>query len=89
MARARRMSKRRYDPDECPECGVSWIGGPVADPANSESDHYTVNVVLMMDEPKRYRCDVCHAEIPLTIWERGYKPEFLASVLTEEFEPRK
>ncbi len=83
------------DPDNCPRCGVSWVGEPI--PAHLRhdyyGDHWVVNVVLIVDDdadgherPQYYQCKVCDGKTPLTIWNRGYKNEFLAKVFMNEFE---
>ncbi len=74
------------DPEHCPHCGVSWVGDPVPDRSQYDGSHFTKNVVLMLDEPKYYRCTVCNAKTPLGIWNHGYKPEFLARAFMSEFD---
>jgi len=71
----------RLDPENCPQCGASWINekveyGPPSPP----------KMILYIDDPKFYRCQVCGATIPLGIWNHGYKPEFLARVFMSEFD---
>ncbi len=75
----------RLDPDNCPHCGVSWVGDPVPDCGGYEARHFTKNVVLVLDEPQYYRCTVCEAKTELGIWNRGYKPGFLAEVFMRGF----
>jgi len=75
--------ERTIDPENCPQCGVSWIDekiecGPPSPP----------KMILYIDDLKSYRCQVCGATIPLGIWNHGYKPEFLARVFMSEFEGR-
>jgi hypothetical protein len=70
----------RLDPDNCPHCGVSWINeevevGPPLPP----------KMILVLDDPQYYRCEVCGAHTPLGIWNHGYKPEFLADVFIRGF----
>ncbi len=37
-------------------------------------------------ESQYYQCGVCDGKTPLSIWNRGYKNEFLAKVFMSEFE---
>lgn len=76
------------DPTSCPACGVSWVGDPTPAGGSYYGSHFTVNVVLVLDEPKYYRCDACGVKTPLTLWNHGYRPEFLADVFLRGFERR-
>ncbi len=71
----------RLDPENCPQCGVSWINEEIAYGPPSPP-----KMILVLARPRYYRCEVCGAKIPLGIWNHGYKPEFLARVFMSEFD---
>ena len=74
------------DPENCPHCGASWVGELLPEHLREGPDddrRCGGAFVLMIDDDDRplyYQCRVCDAKTPLTIWNRGYKNEFLAEV---------
>ena len=48
-------------------------------------DRFMVNVGICFAQGQLfYRCYACEGDTPLTVWNRGYKPEYLAGILLRE-----
>jgi len=75
------------DPENCPHCGITWLGEPIPD-GSKPCSHYGANMVLILAEPENrnyYLCNSCGAQTPLGIGNYGYKPEFLTDVFLSAF----
>ena len=47
----------RLDPENCPQCGVSWINEEIAYGPPSPP-----KMILVLARPRYYRCEVCGAK---------------------------
>jgi hypothetical protein len=78
------------DPENCPHCGITWLGEPIPG-GGTQGSHYGVNMAILVPWRRGqtyHLCEGCGARTPFGIWNYGYKPEFLAEVFLNGFKRR-